>query len=73
MLPAKYFCSTKALLMSIELNGDHKTACKDKAKFGHPQFWGHHQISNSDVCLSDDHCSYKNAGIKQQIIKTMHQ
>ena len=28
MLPAEYFCSTKPLFVSVECNGDHKTATK---------------------------------------------
>ena len=30
MLPVKYFCSTKFLLVSVEFHGDHKTAYKDE-------------------------------------------
>ena len=28
LLPVKYFCSTKPLLVSVKFNGDHKTATK---------------------------------------------
>ena len=37
ILPVKYFCSTKPLFVTIEFNGDHKTAYNDEVKSGHPQ------------------------------------
>ena len=44
MLPVKCYCSAKPLFVTFEFHVDHKTAYKDEAKSGHPQFHGYYRI-----------------------------
>ena len=44
MLSVEYFGSTEPLFVSVEFNGDHKTAHKDEVKSGHPQVRGFYRI-----------------------------
>ena len=45
--------------MSVEFNGDHKTALKDDVKSGHHQFLGYYQLYYSGVCLSVCHLALR--------------